>query len=468
MGRHAMFTSIHLKNFKSWQDTGEVALAPITLLFGSNSSGKTSILQSLLLMKQTMESADRSRPLELGGTNSLVDLGTYSDIVFNHSDSADVKFSVRWQARDALTITDELLRAQRKGSVLERSDNLSLTTVLKVANNDAEVERVTYELGGTRFDLARRVGKKGFDLTSNVYTFARGQGRAWPLPPPSKFYGLPDQVRLYFQNAGFLSDLELEAEREFSRIRYLGPLRDNPRRQYLYSGGRPADIGTRGELAIEALIASGHANAKASRGWQAGPNRKRLRAVPVERLIAEWLEELNLIHSFKLKALDERNTVYQVLVKRSANSPEVSLTDVGFGVSQILPILVLLATSVEGDIIILEQPEIHLHPAVQSKLADILIETALTHNVQIMAESHSEHLLGRIQRRLAEKNLKRRVVFEPKDVAMYFCEQKSGKSEIRRLQTNEYGNILNWPIDFFGNPLEDSVAAMTAAADRSS
>src|SRR5437870_4956831 len=79
-----MLTRLHLENFKGWEDTGSVRLAPITVLFGANSSGKTSLLQSLLLLKQTAESTDRARVLHPGDERTPVDLGTMSDVVFGH------------------------------------------------------------------------------------------------------------------------------------------------------------------------------------------------------------------------------------------------------------------------------------------------------------------------------------------------------------------------------------------------
>ncbi len=79
-----MITSLHIRNFKSWADTGEMRLAPITGLFGANSSGKTSILQFLLLLKQTVDSKDRQRVLHLGDERSLISLGSFHDILHRH------------------------------------------------------------------------------------------------------------------------------------------------------------------------------------------------------------------------------------------------------------------------------------------------------------------------------------------------------------------------------------------------
>jgi len=459
-----MFTALHLRNFKSWRDTGRVRLAPITALFGSNSSGKSSLLQSLLLLRQTTESADRSRTLDLGGPNALVDLGTYDDIIFRHSLAAPLYIRVDWTESSSVQIRDLLQQARKKQSTLISSTQLGLEVTIDLHRKQAPVERVVYRLGDARFWMKRGAGQR-YELGSDKYNFVRTQGRAWQLPPPTRFYGFPDQVRLYYQNAEFLADLELKFEQAFGRIHYLGPLREDPKRQYIFAGGAPSDVGRRGELAVDALIASQADARRISRGWQAG-RRRRLKAIPVEQLVAEWLKELGLIHSFDLQALDDRRTLYRVQVRRTAGSVPVLLTDVGFGISQVLPVLVLLAYANRGDTIILEQPEIHLHPAVQSGLADIIIETALMHDIQVIVESHSEHLLTRLQRRIAEKDLARGLVIEPDDVSIYFCEQIHDESEIAELNIDPFGNITNWPRDFFGNPLKDSVAMVEAAARR--
>ena len=82
-----MLTRLRFRNFKAWQDSGDIRLAPLTVLFGANSAGKTSIPQLLLLLKQTAESPDRQRALQLGDSRSLVDLGTYDDVVHNNDTS---------------------------------------------------------------------------------------------------------------------------------------------------------------------------------------------------------------------------------------------------------------------------------------------------------------------------------------------------------------------------------------------
>jgi predicted ATPase len=133
----------------------------------------------------------------------------------------------------------------------------------------------------------------------------------------------------------------------------------------------------------------------------------------------------------------------------------VLLPDVGFGVSQVLPVVVQCFYTQANSTVILEQPEIHLHPAVQSELADLFVEAIRAReggsprNVQLLVESHSEHFLRRLQRRIADETI------DASEVALYFCVSTPEGASIRELEVDELGNIRNWPRDFFGDQMDD-------------
>jgi predicted ATPase len=285
--------------------------------------------------------------------------------------------------------------------------------------------------------------------------FKRRRGRPWDLPPPAKCYGFPDQVKAYYQDAWFLSDFELAFEEFFDRVFYLGPLREYPRREYTWAGGQPEDVGRRGERAVDALLAARERGLMISRG----KGRPRW---SLEEYVAWWLRELGLIHAFSVEPVAEGSTLYRVRVQQTPDAPMVLLTDVGFGVSQILPVLVLCYYVPEGSTILLEQPEIHLHPRVQAGLADVLIDAIKVRKIQIVVESHSEHLLLRLQRRIAEQEKG----FTNAHTALYFCDVQDGSSRLLPLDLDEYGNIRNWPKGFFGDAFEETAAMTRAAMER--
>ena len=147
------------------------------------------------------------------------------------------------------------------------------------------------------------------------------------------------------------------------------------------------------------------------------------------------------------------------MVKTSSSSVPTALTDVGFGVSQVLPALVLLYYVPEGSTVLLEQPEIHLHPRVQSGLADVMLNVSEARNVRIILESHSEHLMRRLQRRVAEEDA------SSDHVKLYFVSTNRGVAQASDLALNEWGEIENWPDQFFGDEMGE-IAAITKASLR--
>ncbi len=449
-----MITELSFHNFKSWQSIDKMRFAPITGLFGTNSSGKTSVLQLLLLIKQTVESTDRLQVLDFGSDKSPANLGGFGEVVFSHDESKKLDWSVRWKLPKRLSI----MRPEDKKAELFGSDEIAFH--VEISENKKRrlvVDQMAYSFGKHNFIMQREQsgrGKNDYTLIvtpSDEFNFTRNPGRPYDLPAPVKCYGFPNEVNARFQNAGFLADLQLAFERLFEGTKYLGPLREYPRREYAWSGGEPVDMGPRGERVVEALLAAREAGTRISRGYKK-------RSEPLEGRVASWLKDLNLVHSFDVQPIaKEGGNIYRVKVRRNVTSPEVLITDVGFGVSQILPAIVLCYYAPEGSTIILEQPEIHLHPAVQAGLADVFIDAVKTRNIQVVFESHSEHLLRRLQRRVAEERI------TPDQTALYFCQMDDGSSALTPLDVDLYGNIRNWPKDFFGDQMDEMVKTTKAA-----
>lgn len=442
-----MVTSLSLTQFKSWRRIDEMRLAPITGLFGANSSGKTSILQLLLMLKQTVESSDRRQVLNLGDERSLASLGTFREVVYRHELGAQIRWALSWRLPRDMNVTDP---TQDDATVFSGRELRQEAWVREPPAGLIFVDRMAYRFDGHDFGMERESRTKyHIFVEPQDFQFRRGRGRPADLAPPVKCYGFPDQVRAAYVNAGFLADFELAFEELFSRVHYLGPLREYPQRQYLWAGGAPTSVGQRGERVVDALLAA------RAEGRKISPGRRRPR-VSLEEYVAARLRDLGLIHSFSVEALTEESNLYRVWVQQSPSAPRVLLTDVGFGVSQILPVVVLCYYVPEGSTILLEQPEIHLHPSVQARLADVLIDAVKHRRVQIIVESHSEHLLRRLQRRIAEET------FSPEDAALYFCEMVEGDSRLVPLELNEFGNIVNWPEEFFGDEFGE-IAAMSRA-----
>ena len=477
-----MITHLHAKNFKSWRDTGEMRLAPLTGLFGPNSSGKTGILQMLLLLKQTAESTDRSRVLHLGDQRTYADLGTTYDVTHQHTLPETMYFSVGWKPSKPLRILDP---QGAKGTTLFKIEALNFEADIAVAEDTIAVSRFAYDFNDrgqeNRFGMQRQEEQRDYDLIvqghpqieglENLvfprdftkpddydlivqgYEMKRTPGRPWPLPAPVKCYGFPDRVNADYQNAGFLSSLALAFEELMHGVYYLGPLRAYPYRTYGWSGEQPQDVGRRGDYTVAALLAARKRGTLISRG--SGRKRQTL-----EERVAQWLKDLGVIHSFEVRQVAPNRKEYEVRVRTTAQAAEVSLLDVGFGVSQVLPVLTLCYYAPKGSTIILEQPEIHLHPSVQAGLADVFVDAIKWREVQIIVESHSEHLLRRLQRRIAEEELL------AEDTALYFTTFSNSESHLSPLALDLFGNITNWPQGFFGDAMGDMVAMSEAEMRR--
>jgi predicted ATPase len=186
----------------------------------------------------------------------------------------------------------------------------------------------------------------------------------------------------------------------------------------------------------------------------------RKRNMPFQEMIAYWLREMGLVDSFSVEEIKEGSGLFQAKVRVRKGSPEVLLTEAGFGVSQVLPVLTLLYYVDEGSTVILEQPEIHLHPLAQAGLADVIVAAAQRRNVQVIVESHSEHFLLRLQRRVAEGRI------DPDDVKLYFCETDRGSPRLVPLKLDLLGSIENWPKNFFGDAFGETAAAEMARLER--
>ena len=417
-----MITELRAQNFKSWEDTGKLQLAPLTGLFGANSSGKTSILQVLLLLKQTVEhpSPDWNEPLYFGDDGSLVNLGNFDAVIHKHKQDLSLDISVSWKSSTVADINKYIrvhnLKFPSHVEMLppgqdhrDRSEEISFSTnIAPTTMNNFYYETDLYRLNVEQPDLFRCYGLRG--------------GQTQTVEISSRF--------------------EEAFENLFSRILYLGPLREYPRRRYPWEGDHPKGIGQYGEKTTSALLSG------------------RVRRLPVDEQIPKWLQRLELIDSYDVQPVSDTGGDYELLIKQHKGGPEVPLTDVGFGVSQVLPVLILCYYAPEGSILILEQPEAHLHPKVQSELADVLIDVVKNRNVQIILESHSAHLLHRLQRRIAEEQI------SADDTAFYFCQINDGTSEIERLKVDEYGNIRNWPQNFFGDDMGDLVEKTKAEMQR--
>ncbi len=455
-----MLKRLHIKNFKGWEDTGELNLAPLTLFFGANSSGKSSLGQFLMLLKQTAESNDRKAVLYPGGRNSPVQLGSFYDIVYGHDLKRPISFSYQWTLAKPLEVTDPDSKKKFSGNALSFNGMIQATLgehqppfVQELQYALLQDNKMVLDISMTR----KAEGKPDYSVQANNYPLKRNKGRPLTQGAPISFYGFPDEVVAYHQNADFVQDLNLTHGQLFGSISYLGPMRTKAERLYTWSGIEPESVGYAGENTVAALLAA--RDRKINLG-------QRKKYKQLDEIIAEKMMELGLVEDFQVQAISEQRREYEVKVRTKGSDHFVVIPDVGFGISQVFPVLVQSFFAPPNSIVVMEQPEIHLHPSAQSALADVLVsavqarENGAPRNVQLLIETHSEHLLRRLQRRIAEEQV------PPELVAVYFADITKTPATLQPLELDIYGNIRNWPENFFGDEMADITAQARAGIAR--
>lgn len=455
-----MLRRLRIQNFKGWKDTGTISMAPITLFFGANSSGKSSIGQFLMMLKQTAESPDRKAVLYPGGKTTSVQLGSYTEMVLHRDPKNDISFEYTWDLGNPLKFKDPLSSEPYSGDVMSFEAEIGLhdgnqqSLVLKYLKYKIE----PLDGRNVTIGMRHREGTKSeYSVEAEGYNLIRQKGRAWSPKAPSRFYGFPDEVVAYHQNADFVQLINLEHETLFDSMSYLGPLRTKAERLYLWTGIEPESVGYAGENAVAALLAA--RNRRISLDC-------RRQAKLFEEIIALKLKEMGLIEEFKVNPISAQRQEYEVKVRTKGSKDFVDLPDVGFGISQVLPVLVQCFYAPPGSIILMEQPEIHLHPSAQSALADVMIgvinsrENGKDRNIQLIIETHSEHFLRRLQRRIAED------IVPQEKVSAYFANIAKTPATLEPLQIDIFGNIQNWPDKFFGDEIGDITEQAKAATKK--
>ncbi|MGE3275696.1 MAG: DUF3696 domain-containing protein [Vicinamibacterales bacterium] len=235
-------------------------------------------------------------------------------------------------------------------------------------------------------------------------------------------------------------DVAFQSLRDFlGGVRYLGPLRDDPKPVYSGSGAvDPTAVGSKGQFTAAVL--------DINRDLQVEYVRPRTTEVVRGRLsqaVEMWLRYFGIAES--VSTHEEGKLGYRLTVRMDGVQRDVDLTNVGVGVSQVLPILVMTLVSPRGALLLFEQPELHLHPAVQSQLADFFVAMCRAGR-QCIVETHSEYLINRLRLRIAEAD-------SPEDLqslaTVHFVERVGGRSRFRVVDINRFGAIQDWPEGFF-------------------
>jgi predicted ATPase len=444
--------AFRLIRFRGFEDTNWIELRPLTLFFGHNSSGKSSLLAGLLMLRQSVLNPDRSTPFVF--TSDLrVDLGSYEDLVFGH----------RYDPRRPLSVSFRLRLDELFVNLGYRIDEV----LLRLQIGYDKPRKVTYLLATGIFDtdgrrlleVARQYPRRGprsdWRLTSDIFSpdqLPAAHEIIWGyfLPLPGAGSGAHKSVSELCQQVA------QQVEADFRRIAYIGPLRTEPERVYYFTGESVGEVGRRGENTFK-LLAAMHYQGKQDE---------------LDRRLNWWLERLG----YRLDVRVFRNSpLLQIGVRDKEDEGQeqvYNLKDVGFGLSQVLPVLVQCYAGGSQRVILLEQPELHLHPRAQADLGDLLLD-ALSEGHRFLIETHSEHLLLRLRRRIAETTVRPSSEVERKpqrdQLGLYFVERQDNRSVVSAVEVNELGQIPDPPkgfVRFFSDDYEEVMAISEAIAGR--
>jgi predicted ATPase len=240
---------------------------------------------------------------------------------------------------------------------------------------------------------------------------------------------------------------------------YIGPLREEPSRRYIYED-EIVEIGIKGENAAYIYL-SEQDRQLGDHHFCSGEDKSPFSVRKRPRLasaVNEWLDLMD-IHELKPEAANE--IIYLNLNASASGRTRVNIADVGFGVSQIFPIVVEGLRMARGHTLLLEQPEIHLHPNLQMQMADYFICLALS-GKRVIVETHSDHIVNRLVRRIVED--------ETDDlnalVGMYFVRATSEGAIVEEVRIDPNEGIVNWPRDFFDQTAAEQERLIQAGVRR--
>ncbi len=431
------------------------------------------MLQVLMLLKQTRQGAMADSRLEFRGP--LVDLGGFGACISDHDTSRplDVELDVSGATRNRNLDFEPNRRYTMRYEWDEETRTPYLSRI--ALSNHRGRDRLLFSTKGDGRDLylanessSRNLMEKW--ISSNAerasadardVSWVRGWLRKTPVAlfgwtpiwsPRELGFGRPGRPvggslssskrqllqRVLFDWQNWAYDVAFDLDRMLEEVSYVGPLRDAPRRIHVEGGSLREGMGTRGERAARLLARDPELL------WRLNSALEMLE-IPYEVMSEEIGTSAAVV-----SAIGE---ISALVLKDRRSGLTVTPSDVGFGISQILPVVLQLLLS-KNSIICIEQPEVHLHPRLQSRLGDIIIASSTLRGNQVVIETHSEHLLLRIQRRIRAGSM------SSDDLGVLYVELGgTGIPTVTPIEIDERGQLKTaWPNGFFDERLEDLLA----------
>lgn len=465
-----MLSNITLENFKAFQKLNNLKVKPVTILCGTNSCGKSSILQSILLMKQTLESKKPNQNLLLNGR--FTKLGYFEDIIYQKNSDNEVKFVLDFNKGDGENnfIEDEIPnKFFSKIGISFKKLNSSVTE-----NRNYITSKISIDINNFHDDIYESNGN-----ISIIHQNGKDYKIIWSNVEIDEMYSGEENVKLEFSNL-FLFHLDfseikrLEIKKRkglvdlrdtflllnnilediYSNYTYLGPLRGEPEREYIYRD-EVVEIGNKGENAAFLYLSEQNKPVYNHCFYNKGKDDfEIINQLSLKEALNKWFDLMQM-GNFDGEIINK--IIYLSLNASKYDETKVGIADVGFGVSQIFPILLEGLRMNKGNTLLLEQPEIHLHPNLQMQMADFFIALALS-GKNVIAETHSDHIVNRLVRRIVEDE-----THDLKDkIGIYFIKPSENGSVYEEINIDETKGITNWPVDFFDQAATEQMRIMQA------
>jgi predicted ATPase len=494
-----MLSSLTLSNFKSFQQLEDLKIKPVTILCGANSCGKSSILQSLLLLKQTKESRSSNQALLLNG--KYVHLGDIENIIHGKDKAKGTSCTYEYEFT-----RKNLIRSKKGGRqrppinnmfrfILSREERglkdctYKLTYKFK-ANVSGESKgyikvadigafkvsiSITEKDGKVRNGGAVEVkhdgsnskikwdnvpnphhmhGPKGDEKEISSGEFSGLLVKFENLFPIIDFSGAEDFEKFPYEIRNFLRVFDDFLIHINEGVTYVGPLREEPSRRYIYEN-EVLEIGSKGENAAyiyqteqDTVLKNHFFYDEITNGFV------QKKESTLEDSLKLWLDQMNI----KGFSPDHQSEIIRLnMDANSSHGTRVNIADVGFGVSQIFPILLEGLRMQKQGSLLLEQPEIHLHPALQMQMADYFLSLALSEK-NVLVETHSEHIINRLVRRIVEDESNKLNDM----IAIYFVSNGDDGATFEEVKLDPLKGIANWPSGFFDQTANEQEKIMLA------
>lgn len=431
-----MITAIRLKNYKCFEDSGWIDINSLNLLFGYNSSGKSSILKFFILLKQTLSNSGNGSLVFFDDNG--VDLGNYKDVVFAGNVERNIEFILK------INLLSTPLSGYFAGVKNGQNQIIQLRLSFGFDNNLKIVVQNCYEVlfqDEFIFSYSRnnnsnnepfifKFNKKMLNdinvSTDDFFMYANKFILSPIINNQSKSNNAPLTTKEILNNITTLSiNINNALSLYFSQLVHIGPLRIPPKRLDRFSSDNPQNVGSSGQFAYNILYNSNQ-----------GKNQQN----NLLNKVNKWLYSYN--YKLILDEIGQAIVEFKLLDTRSHNI--VSIVDAGFGISQVLPIVVELmsGSATNFKVVLIEQPEIHLHTKMQAELADLLIECIKTNpNNILIVETHSENLLLRIRKNLLKNKLNTEDGIGNKNLSISYVSNNGTNSRISKVNFLDNGNV---------------------------